>query len=753
MKAIILAGGEGTRLRPLSCGVPKPMVYFYGKPVMAHTIDLLRRHGINEITAALCYLSGQIENYFSDGSSHGVKMTYRVERTPLGTAGAVRDCGPFGEDETILVISGDGIADIDLGKCLAFHESKNADVTIILSPHENPLEYGIVLCDRHGRVQRFIEKPTWDQVFTNTVNTGIYIIRASILDEISRNEPVDFSRDLFPALLKKRRKIYGVVADGYWCDIGSCESYLKCSVDMLWKKTAVELPDRKQSLPPSTRVIAPCFIGENVSIGENCIIGPDAVVCGNCALGNGCLVQNSVLLGTRVGENATVFGAVCAKGTVVGRGAIVNEGCVLGEDASIGRDAILAEGVRVWPNRSVDSGTRLKQNLVTGFVVSSPSFSDKAVIAGDAAVELGPETAMTIGSAAALFSEAALSRDKSNFADAMAFGLECGLRLSGGNCVRTDGRFPLEASFAARKFGLPLSVFVSLDKSACRLHFYGRDGQPLSREDQRRMEGMMSRGEGRRALGWQAGGARDLTGIHKAYLEDAVAGLAQCSGMVKLSGAGEENLALGEALTMLGARDGGLATPSFKVTDGVLSAADEDGQAMTEEETFLIACKAALELGWELTVPWDTSSAVDSLAQSVGKKVSRGGRLSPPFVYNGVYSACLIYSYIGGKGLSLAGVRRLLPKFSSGYANIELLSGRAEVMRELAACLGDSADAVSGLRRREKRGWIHIVPSPSSEVLKIKSEADNAEIAAELCADFSRLAKKLDEKIYNNNKI
>ncbi|MBQ9980657.1 MAG: NTP transferase domain-containing protein [Oscillospiraceae bacterium] len=751
MKAVILAGGEGTRLRPLSCGIPKPMVPFYGRPIMEYAVKQLKKAEVTDLSAALCYLPGQIENHFMDGSRFGVKMRYSIERSPLGTAGAVRSCGPFSDDEDVFIVSGDGIFDFDLKSCLEFHRSKKAEVTIVTYPHENPLEYGLVLCDKQGLIQRFIEKPTWDQVFTNSVNTGIYIIKGRILNEIDSGTPVDFARDLFPSLLKNRRRLYAVSPAGYWCDVGSCDSYLKCAVDVLWKKTSLELPEEKTKLPPSARVIEPCYIGPGVSIGENCIIGPDAVVFGNSVLGSGSLVQNSVLLGARLGENATVFGSICAAGSSVGAGAILNEGCVLGEGAVIGRDAVLTEGVRVWPNRSVEQGVRLRHNLVTGFVKAAPSFSDKAVISGEASVELGAETASSIGSAAAVFGEVALSRDKNNFSDAAALAFEAGLRMSGGRCVRTDARFPMEAAFVSRKFGLPLSVFSALEKSRCRMHFFGVNGLPLNREGQRRMEGIIARGEERRALGWQSGSTRELSGVHKAYLEDATEGLTAPRLAVRLEGAGEENPALGEALRMMQVKEGGLSVPTFTLSGAVLTGTDEEGLSVGERELLLIACRAALEKGWALTVPWDFTAAADILAQSMGKTVARGEQVSPPFLYDGLFAACLVCAYLSEKNQTLQTAVGALPKFSSGYASIELLSGRAAVMRELAAKFGDTGGG-SGLRRREKQGWVHIVPSAAVSAIKIHCEAESAEIAQELCADFSRLARDIDRRIYNSDK-
>ncbi|HEX5798530.1 MAG TPA: nucleotidyltransferase family protein, partial [Gaiellaceae bacterium] len=224
MKAVVMAGGEGTRLRPLTSNQPKPMVPIVGKPCMEHILELLAQHGFDEVVVTLAFLPQAIRSYFGTGEALGLSIEYSVEEMPLGTAGSVglaRDAF----DETFLVISGDALCDVDLGELVRVHREKGAAVTIGLKSVENPLEFGIVVTDDEGRIERFLEKPSWGQVFSDTINTGIYVLEPEVLRHVPTEGTYDFSKQLFPLLLEMGRPLYGHVLEGYWQDIGNLDQF------------------------------------------------------------------------------------------------------------------------------------------------------------------------------------------------------------------------------------------------------------------------------------------------------------------------------------------------------------------------------------------------------------------------------------------------------------------------------------------------------------------------------------------------
>src|SRR6266571_7481044 len=235
MQAVVMAGGEGSRLRPLTINRPKPMVPIVDKPCLGHIFELLKRHGIEESFVTLQYLASVIQDSYGDGGGIGMRLRYSVEETPLGTGGSVRQIVPD-LDGTFLVISGDALTDIDLSKVIAFHRERNAAVTLTLVHVPNPLEYGVVITGEDGRITKFLEKPSWGEVFSDTINTGIYVIEPRVLERYKVGEAFDFSKDLFPQLLTDGEPLFGYVASGYWTDVGSIPEYARANADVLLGK-------------------------------------------------------------------------------------------------------------------------------------------------------------------------------------------------------------------------------------------------------------------------------------------------------------------------------------------------------------------------------------------------------------------------------------------------------------------------------------------------------------------------------------
>ena len=240
MKAVIMAGGEGTRLKAVTGALPKPMVPLLGKPMLEHIVALLRENGFDELCMALKYRAGDIIAHFGDGEGFGVKICYRIEEEPLGTAGAVKNCRDFYGDEDFLVISGDCACDMKLSLIAEEHFRSGAAVTIALHRDGCPLRYGLAVTDGEGRIHAFVEKPSWSRVVTDFVNTGIYMLSPRAMKYVPDGKVFDFGKDLFPQLLRENIPVYGIEPGGYWCDVGTPASYYKCCLDALTEKLRIE---------------------------------------------------------------------------------------------------------------------------------------------------------------------------------------------------------------------------------------------------------------------------------------------------------------------------------------------------------------------------------------------------------------------------------------------------------------------------------------------------------------------------------
>lgn len=362
MQAIILAGGNGTRLRPLTQELPKPMVPVLNKPLMEYTVELLKKYGIQEIGVTLKFLPQHIKNYFGSGEKWESKITYFEEDTPLGTAGSVKAAENFIQD-TFLVISGDALTNIDISKILTYHKSINADVTIVLSKQENPLEYGVVLTDTDGRITSFSEKPQWENVVTNTVNTGIYIIEKKVLEKIPANKMFDFSNDLFPLLLKENANMYGYITEDYWSDLGTPEAYLKAQADLLsgsvFGQAMGSVFEENVSLSEEAKITAPVYIGKNTVISGKCSIGPYAVI------GSGCIIENSRVENAVLWNSAVLSQSDCvnsimgentkAEQTLFGGNNIVGSGVVLNRNTQMMAGAAVFNNIEI-PRNSIVEG-------------------------------------------------------------------------------------------------------------------------------------------------------------------------------------------------------------------------------------------------------------------------------------------------------------------------------------------------------------------------------------------------------------
>lgn len=438
-----MSGGFGTRLRPLTCNIPKPMVPMMNKPMMQHIIELLKKYGITQIVSTLFYQPDIITGFFGDGSKFGVSMQYRKADADYGTAGSVRNAADF-LDERFIIISGDVLTDFDLSKAIAFHEEKKAKATLVLTRATNPLAFGVVITDASGKITRFLEKPTWGEVFSDTINTGIYIIEPDVLQLVPYQKEFDFSKNLFPAMLEQDMGLYGYIAEGYWRDVGNLNEYQEAHLDALDDKVKVNCDGNR---------VGSAFIGTNtivdspidnlqgkVLIGRNCRIGRNvkiikSVIGNNCTVGDGAVIRNSIIWGdSRIGKGAELTSCVIGKWGTVGEYAVISDNVFISDKCIIGNDTRLAPNIKLWPEKEVEDGAVLTRSLVWEDKWLKDLFTD-ARITGLSNIEMNPEFGAKIGAAfGALVGKdktVLMSRDADNVSRMMNRAIMCGLMSAG----------------------------------------------------------------------------------------------------------------------------------------------------------------------------------------------------------------------------------------------------------------------------------------------------------------------------------
>ncbi|HUL78266.1 MAG TPA: NDP-sugar synthase [Vicinamibacteria bacterium] len=343
MRAVILAGGEGTRLRPLTLTTPKPVVPVVDRPFLRHQLDLLAGAGVHEIVFSVAYRPEGVEAVFGDGSAFGVRIRYAVEETPLGTGGAVRHAMPLLDERTI-VLNGDVLTDLDLADVVARHAREGASATIVLTPVPNPAAYGLVETDPGGRVLRFLEKPRPEQITTDTINAGIYVLETRVLSLMPDGVNHSIERGFFPALLARGDRVLGPVHRGYWIDIGTPEKYLQVHRDVLNRRFPVALDGESRAdgiVHPSAQVSPEALLDGHFYVGPRCEVeagarlGPDAVLVSDVRVRSGAYLRDCVLWrGSEAGPGCEAQGCLVGPGVRLGRSSVLRN-VVLGEGSVV----------------------------------------------------------------------------------------------------------------------------------------------------------------------------------------------------------------------------------------------------------------------------------------------------------------------------------------------------------------------------------------------------------------------------------
>ncbi|MGH3276096.1 MAG: sugar phosphate nucleotidyltransferase, partial [Streptosporangiaceae bacterium] len=396
-----MAGGEGTRLRPMTANQPKPLLPVANRPIMEHVLRLLRRHGFEDTIVTVQFLASLVRNYFGDGEEFGMRLQYATEQRPLGTAGSVKNAADALRAEPFLVISGDALTDIDLTRLVEFHRGSGALVTVALTRVPDPLEFGIVIAAEDGQIQRFLEKPTWGQVFSDTVNTGIYVMEPEVLDEVPAGESVDWSGDVFPRLLTSGAPLFGWVADGYWEDVGTHESYLKAQADVLSGRVQADIDGfevapgawvaASAEVHPDAQLSGPVCVGDYTKIEAGAQLREYTVVGSNVLVKEGAFLHRAVVLNNvYIGRRAALRGCVIGNKSDVMSAARVEEGAVVGDECVIESDAYVSAGVKVYPFKTIEAGAVVNASVIWESRGQRTMFTP-AGVSGLVNVEITPE--------------------------------------------------------------------------------------------------------------------------------------------------------------------------------------------------------------------------------------------------------------------------------------------------------------------------------------------------------------------------
>ncbi len=536
-----MAGGEGTRLRPLTSNQPKPMVPIVGKPCIEHILELLRSHGLHDVLITLAFLPQAIRSYFGDGESLGISIDYSVEDSPLGTAGSV-GLAADKLDATFLVISGDALCDVDLSQLITFHKEREAAVTIGLKSVENPLEFGIVVTDEDDRIERFLEKPSWGQVFSDTINTGIYVIEPEVLRHVPDDRPYDFSKELFPLLLEMGRPLYGYVMDGYWQDVGDLSQYAQANFDALDGRVKLHIPGLKirgniwlsenAEVDDLALVDGPALIGNYCRVSAEASVGPYSVLSANVTLRERARTARSVIdASTHIGASSLIEGAVVGRRCDIRPHVRIHEGVVIGDEVTVGSESVVMSGVLVYPNKEIESGAQIHENLIWEQRASARLF-ERDVISGRIDVDLTPEVAVRIaaalGTSLGRGSQVVSSRGPSAAGRMIQRAMISGLNSTGVDVADIRVLPAAVGRHLVKLHGYEAGLHVStsaVGDELVQIRMFEHPGVEISTATQKEVEKHFFRADARRAPFTQVGELDYPARVRESYAEDLLAGL------------------------------------------------------------------------------------------------------------------------------------------------------------------------------------------------------------------------------------
>ncbi len=790
LKAVIMAGGEGSRLRPVTCDLPKPMVPVLGRPVMEYALELLARHGIREVAVTLHYLPDSIRGYFGDGSKWGVHLHYFVEEVPLGTAGSVRAARDF-LNEPFLVISGDALTDIDLTLAMEAHRQKRAAVTLVLKSVDTPVDYGVVITDGEGRVERFLEKPAWGDVFSDTVNTGIYLIEPEVMDRLAEGEKADFAKDLFPTLMEENAPLYGHLTEGYWCDIGSPGQYAAAQFDLLAGRVNVTLPlpqpeeglwvDPSVTVPTDAEITPPCYIQAGATLEGGCALGPHGVVGRGCVIGRGASVQHSVLLDrVFVGRAAHLDHTILCEDVTVGERARLEDGSVVGASVHVGGDSVVGRGVLLWPGIRVERHARVRRSQQRGSRYPQALFDENG-ISGTFNEDLSAETmarlALAVGSALARGNRVGVATWGDNAAALLREAFDAGL-LSTGVCCVDMGRLTLPATrFGTKRLRLDGAVHIQAQEGQVLLTVLDGRGANIDQAQEKRIQELSARGSFRRVRTEDIPEIIDISGIAVFYEQELYGGGAPFMGDRTIGVYGPDDELNHEAervLEELGvacrrclasvtleeagshmAQDGAKIGLYLHRAGDDFALLDEQGGVYHGDRLAVLLALVAMDqdiLSGTVPLPVTASRAFDEVAGNRGVTVERtpigrsewlrkachspDERLCTLF-YDGVYAAIALARTLAAEGIPLSAYAARVPESFVSDQLVECpLDRRGAAMKALHA-RGGSTARYGGALIEEGDGRVFVWPDRQSSHLRLRTEAYRQEIADELAIHWA----------------
>jgi mannose-1-phosphate guanylyltransferase/phosphomannomutase len=776
MKGIIMAGGEGSRLRPLTADIPKPMVPVANKPAIKHIVEHLHKYGIKDLAVTLFYLPQKIKKYLEE--EYGDEIKFYIEDKPLGTAGSVKNARDFLND-TFIVMSGDVITDVNIKEAYEFHRKRGAKVTLILTRVDVPLEYGVVIVDEQGKIKKFLEKPSWGEVFSDTVNTGIYIIEPEILEFIPQDKPFDFSKDLFPMLLKNDIPMYGYITGGYWCDIGNTNQYITSHFDILEGRVDLGYKDKllkkgkvigkNVTISPEAKIIPPVIIGDNAIIEANAVVGPNVIIGKNNYIKKGSSLKNAVLWDEIiVDKNCELRGCVVCNRVRIGNNVRIFENSVIGESCKIKSFAEIKPEVKIWPYKIIDEEAVIAKDIVWGNGRKPLTFGYRGIkgvfnedITSQIAVEIGEVFGNIINSSVLVGHDGDVV---SQFiSDLISFGL-----VSGGcEVLKVNNTLLPTLRYGIKKNKCGGGIYVEEEEGNLRILFLDKEGCDIDRNLEKKIENKLRVYDIERVDGKNLKSIREID-INNDYLNFLFKKRTAYKSF-KIKPYDEKTKLLLEAV---GKNEFFITQESYDV--GVLfykngekvKLYDEKGREFDEDELEFIRMLIAKEQGAKkFVLPFDSSKYLTEFAkefaiETVSSKISHKDRMKTIVSKEGVekdlqinlnfdgFSFLLdLLEYLQHTSQKLSSIKDSFPLRYRITKSIKCdWRDKGKIIRMLFEKADGGAEFLDGLKFNKEDSWVLVVPDYELPACNIYIEAPTKERAEELFSMYEKEIKSIVQK-------
>lgn len=758
-----MAGGKGSRLNPLTCNFPKPLSPLLGKPVLEYILDLLNNHNFDNATLTLMHQGNKIVDHFEKGFYKNLDLNFVFEEKPLGTAGSVKNAIPK-SDSPFLIISGDAMCDFDLTKAMDFHIKNNSDATLIVKKVDDPREYGLVNINDENKIVGFLEKPSLAHCITDLANTGIYILSPKVLELINDSATVDFSNDIFPLMLEKGYNLFAYEDNGYWCDIGDFNSYIKCQQDMLLGKVDFEFCGSKykdlflkEDLPTVQGEIEPnCYIGKNVVIGENTKILSGTIIGDNVTIGDNCKINQSVILdGCFLADNVKCNHSIICNNVKIMKNSKIFEGCVLGDNVIINKDCTISLGSKIWTNKIIPANSTITKDVRYGNY--NNIFCDDDGICGLTNIDITPEICCKIGSSVASLKTNAVigvGGDFSNVSQCLKLAIISGILSSGarvwdfGQCVEP------QFNFCVTRSEVDYGIFIE-GGTFSNIKLVEKGAMPLLRDTERNIEKGINRNDFKKVKSSDFSKTTNISSLNEMYIlelfKSAKHSLEGLQVEVECKNPQIKNI-FQRVIYSLGCKKGNDIKIKFNSQGTKLSLyTNETGYVFMEKIIALVSVDYFLN-GQDISISYKSPKTIDVVAQRYKRKVyryfenpcgdkdkkAREKAINQPTFRDALMLGIKLLCFLNHNKLSLERALKLIPEFSVTNRFVAVENNPSSIIKTLNK---QTKEISEGVFIENEKGNILIKPIKSGKGIMVYSESVNSETSNELCDFFENIIK------------